>query len=357
MLRLPRTPAHVMATIAAWWEGITLCPVAPADPCSQAELLDIFDARLIIDTHESSHALRPTASGAAPAATTSARNAGSPTAGIALILSTSGTLSVPKRVALSHGNVLHQLTTHCDALGITSADHVLSVLPWHHAFGLLVDLWPSLLSGATVEVDDEDGRSPASMVHAITSRGVTRISMVPLQASGVASFDRGEAALGSLAGGVVGGAPISHQLAETLCNTHLQVGYGQTETSPGITLGRPGVFCEGILGTPVGCTPRIVNGELHVRGPNVCAGFWAHGRIERLHDSRWHATGDLVERVDGSLRFVGRRDHRFKLPNGRMVDAPRIEHQLRAVLPDSQVVLLPAEDGGITIVALCAEST
>lgn len=353
VLRLPRTPAHVMATIAAWWEGVTLCPIAPQDTHNQADLLDTFDARLIIDAQDGPHALQPTASGAAPVSSAVPRDVGAATPGIALILTTSGTIAAPKQVALSHRNVLHQLTSHRDALGITVHDRVLSVLPWHHAFGLLVDLWPSLLSGATVEVDHNDGRSPASMIDAIETRGVTRISMVPLQASGMVMRSGGTAAIESLSGGVLGGAPISQSLAETVRDTRLRAGYGQTETSPGITLGRPGEFYEGILGRPIGCTTRITNGELHVRGPNVCVGFWTRGRLDTLPETRWHATGDLVEPVGDDLCFMGRRDHRFKLPNGRMVDAPRIEQHLRMLVPDSQTVVLPAIEGGIHIVAFC----
>lgn len=351
VLRVPRTPAHIMVTIAAWWEGLTLCPVAPRDATDQADLLRTFGASCIVDTTPGPHALVPNAAGDAPSSPADRRTAGDATEGVALIMTTSGSTGAPTRIALSYGNLLHQLTTHTEALGLTESDTMLSVLPWNHAFGMLVDLWPALLSGAGVIVDDEDGRSAETILQAVRTHDVTRLSLVPLQAAAVADLPGGEDALRSLAGGVIGGAPVSGTLAERLAGTRLRVGYGQTEASPGIALGEPGEFEEGTLGNAIGCETRVVSGELQVRGANVCVGFWRDGTLHAEPTDRWLATGDLVEPCDTGLRFVGRRDHRFKLDNGRMVDAPSLERKITRALPEAEAVVF-AVDGTSLGVAL-----
>ncbi len=352
VLAVPRTPAQIMVTIAAWWEGLTLCPVAPREADEPDRLLEVFDASLLIADAEGAHVLPPDSAGDAGERSVRAREAGAPSAGIALIMTTSGSTGTPTRVALSYANVLHHLNSHTAALDVGPEDRVFSVLPWNHAFGMLVDLWPALLSGALIIVDPLDGRSPEATLSAIHEHDITWMSMVPLQASSLADLPGGVAALGSLCGGIVGGAPLSSRLAGLLGRTRLRPGYGQTEASPGITLGRSGVFFEGALGSPLGCETRIVDGELQIKGPNVCAGFWRDGGLVREPLDRWLATGDLVEARPDGLRFVGRRDHRFKLDNGRMIDAPTLERAVEGVLPVGEVVLSPADGRGIHAVVV-----
>lgn len=352
VMRLPRTPAQIMVTIAAWWEGLTLCPVAPRDRSRHADLLTTFDATLLIDSEPGDHTICPNDAGDASAAhaTTMARHACSPpSAGIALIMTTSGSTGTPTRVALSYSNVLHHLSAHTPTMGMSKDDRVLSVLPWNHAFGMLVDLWPSLLSGAMVVVDPGDGRSAANMLRVMDEHEITHLSMVPLQAAALADQPQGMTAIASLRGGIVGGAPISARLAEQISGTPLRSGYGQTEASPGILLGAPGVFCAGSLGVPVGCETRIVEGELQVRGANVCAGFWSEGRLVFEESDRWLQTGDLVESCEAGLRFLGRLDHRFKLDNGRMVDAPSLERRIETLLPGVDAVVSACEGSSLRV--------
>ncbi len=348
--RLPRSPAHVFVTIACWWEGLTLCPVAPDDRTPAADLVHLYDAALLIDWNAATTGVAPDPHGAAPEGRLRTHPAGDPTDGIALILATSGSAGNATRVALSHTNVLHQLLTHRDVLAMAHGDRVLSVLPWHHAFGLLVDLWPALLSGAMVQVDGFGGRRTEEMVRAVREHRVSHLSMVPLQAVSILRHTRGVGCLRALRGGVVGGAPISASLARELVGSRLRVGYGQTEASPGIALGTPGRFSAGTLGVPLACDWDIVDGELRVRGRNVCAGFWRDRALERLCADRWLPTGDLVQAGPDGLRFIGRRDHRFKLSNGRMIDAPALEHRIERAVQHAQAIVVPAASGEVTVV-------
>ncbi|MEO1717704.1 MAG: class I adenylate-forming enzyme family protein [Planctomycetota bacterium] len=338
VLRAPRSPGHVMVTLAAWWEGLTLCPISPHDKTPADAVLRDYDAAVLI--------------GASAEPTLSSRASTAPTEGIAAIMSTSGTSGTAKRIGLSYTNLLHQLLTHRDALDMTSEDRVLSCLPWHHAFGLLVDLWPALLSGAAVTIDRKNGRSPEGIIDQIHTESISHASFVPAQVAGMLADKAGLNALRALRGGVVGGAPILPSLVEPLASTSLRVGYGQTEASPGIALGRPGRFFAGALGQPVACDWRIRDGELHVRGRNVCAGYWDQQQFRPLPINRWLSTDDLVTEGPDGLVFRGRLDHRFKLDTGRMVDAPALERALLHAICADDAVVFAADASSIAVVLL-----
>lgn len=352
-MRLPRTPAFVMATIACWWEGITLCPLPEWLSDDELETaLDEIDAKLLISFDDRVDAIAPDPAGAPlEKARPQLRETGQPLPGLALIMSTSGTSGKAKRVALTDENLLNQLETHTDALGINDTHRVLSVLPWHHSFGLLVDLWPALLGGGTVYVETTGGRETNEVLRSALQVEATHLSMVPLMAERLFQMPQGPELLNRVSG-VIGGAPIDSGMAEQLRGTRLRIGYGQTEASPGIALGETGEFSPGWLGTPIGCETRVVEGELHVRGPNVCAGLWNHG-VEPLSDSTgWMPTGDLVEPAGDGYRFVGRADDLFKLANGRMIDTPLLERNIRSVMRTGECIVGTIDGKSLVVVTI-----
>lgn len=354
-VRLARTPSFVMVTIACWWEGLTLCPLPESmSPGEVESAIDELDARLVISSDSFGYALGTDAAGApADASKIVPREGGVSSEGIALIMSTSGTSGRVKRVALTVDNLLAQLESHTEALGVTPADRVLSVLPWHHAFGLLVDLWPALLGGGTVYVEPGGGRDPRAVLAAIEEVDATRLSMVPLLAERLLSLPEAFTRVRSLQG-VIGGAPVEASLAQRLRGSSLRVGYGQTEASPGICLGAPGDFSSGWIGEPVGCETRLEAGELLVRGPNVCAGLWDRG-VHRVSDADgWLATGDLVAPSGDGYAFVGRLDDRFKLSNGRMIEAPTLERAISAELSGLAVMVGSVDAKRLTVVVIVA---
>jgi acyl-CoA synthetase (AMP-forming)/AMP-acid ligase II len=220
------------------------------------------------------------------------------------------------------------------------------VLPWHHVFGLVMALMAAIVGGAGV-VHRGIATSTDHIVELAASIGATHLSMVPLTASRLAAAPGGRALLSSLAGGVIGGAPIGAPLARALSATRLRVGYGQTEAGPGISLGELGGFEAGTLGRPVGCDVRIVDGELWFRGPNACIGVFRDGQHIALEPDRWVATGDLVDcDGQGRLRFLGRRAECWKLPNGRMVVPGPLETAIaRAIGGDAEALVWASPDG------------
>ena len=285
-----------------------------------------------------------------------------PTPDARFLLATSGTTGAPRRIALSDTNITAVLDTHVGPLALGDAI-MLSVLPWHHAFGLVLELLPALLSGATLMRDPSGGRDVASMlavagVSTARERPVTHLHAVPYTARLLAADPAGMRLLASLRGGLIGGAPVDAALADALGRTALRVGYGQTEASPGISLGVPGAWRAGTLGTALGCRVRLGDdGVLEFRGPNACVGEWRSGMgLERFAPGRWVRTGDLaVAESDGGYTFVGRAAESFKLENGRYVAPLPIEAAVRVRFPMVREAVLSSRDGVELLLALESE--
>lgn len=357
---LPPGPAFVMVLVAALWEELTFVPVPPGADV-EAEL-DAADARLAVAAPGARHSLGTAVVGCEAAGTppagagpTPRPRRGLPTPEARFLLRTSGTTGAPRRVALSDANVRAVLDSHAPLLGLEGAT-ALSVLPWHHAFGLVMELLPALLAGAEVVRDPSGGRDPASMLAVAAEHPVTHLSAVPYTARLLAESDAGVALLGRLRGGVVGGAPADAALADVLRATRLRVGYGQTEASPGITLGDPGAWRAGALGRPLGCAVRLdADGVLAFRGPNACLGRWRDGALAAEAPGRWVRTGDLARAErDGTYTFEGRVADSFKLENGRFVAAAAVERAVCARWPDVGEALLSSPDGRSFVLAVSA---
>ncbi len=325
VLQWPASPGFAAFLIGAMWEGLSIAVIPPG--MTPEESMAFLDARLGLGCGglaadnagcpDASDAWRPR------------RARLEPTPEARLFMRTCGTSGRPGWVAMSSANIWAVLESHRPAL-VRREDVVLSVLPWFHSFGLIIDLLPALLGAGIIVRESSGGRDPRSILSAAAAFSVSWCSMVPLQTQRLAATEEGLEFLRGLRGGVIGGASASRQLAEAIAGSNLFVGYGQTEASPGVTLGSPGEWIPGAIGRPVGCEVRVdEGGRLHVRGPNVSLGAWTPQGLLRLRSDRWLDTGDLVERRGGELIFLGRVDNNFKLANGRMVNAAELEDEIR----------------------------
>ncbi len=359
---LPPGPAFVMLLVAALWEELTFVPIPPpADASAVEAALEDVDARLAVvssggalGTGVFACAAAGTPPGGAPGARAPLRaRRGAPTPDARFFLQTSGTTGAARRVALSDANVRAVLDSHAPLLGLEGAT-VLSVLPWHHAFGLVLELLPALLAGAELARDPSGGRDPDSVLAVAAQHPVTHLSAVPLTARLLAEREDARALLGRLRGGVVGGAPAGPALAAALRATRLRAGYGQTEASPGVTLGDPGAWRAGALGRPVGCAVRVdADGVLAFRGPNACLGFWRDGALAAEPPDRWVRTGDLARaEADGTYTFEGRLSDSFKLENGRFVAAAAVERAVCERWPAVADAMLSSPDGRSLVLAV-----
>lgn len=365
---LPPGPPFVAVLVAALWEELTFVPVPPVaqtDVPLDAEVeaaLAAADARLAVvapGPRARSAGRRPglvvtDAAGGPPTRGPALRaRRGEPTPAARFLVRTSGTTGAPQHVALSDANVRAVLQSHAPHLALSGAT-VLSVLPWHHAFGLVLELLPALLAGAELVRDPSGGRDPEATLAVAAEHPVTHLAAVPHTVRLLAASDAGRALLGRLRGGVVGGAPADDALAAVLRGTRVRAGYGQTEASPGIALGDPGVWRAGTLGRPVGCEVRLdADGVLAFRGPNAHYGRWTDAALVTLPADRWVRTGDLARaEPDGTYTFEGRAADNFKLDNGRFVSAAAVEGAVRARWPHVTEVLLSSPDGRALVLAV-----
>jgi acyl-CoA synthetase (AMP-forming)/AMP-acid ligase II len=375
-------------TLAALWEGCPAALAAPASPEIALETARYLSARALVrDDSEDRSRLDIMSDALSPAAPVAPHSDyfspcfslpphSSADSAPALFLSTSGTSGAPRWVALSARNILSVLDSHLPALGLDgdfsmrldfsahsnfstssaganadySAARVLSILPLRHAFGLVIDALAALFAGAEIVRAPSGGRDVKEILALAAAHNATHCSMTPLTASRLAESEEGRNFLRALAGGVVGGAPVRGALAEFLKETRLRVGYGQTEASPGIMLGKPGVWTEGYIGEPLGCETRVrQSGELEFRGDNACVGVWTDKGFLPLEAGRWAATGDIVRRSEREdcpgFVYVGRVNEYFKLANGRWIPAPEWERAARERIGEiAEIVLYPSAD-------------
>jgi malonyl-CoA/methylmalonyl-CoA synthetase len=123
---------------------------------------------------------------------------------------------------------------------------------------------------------------------------------------------------------VSGSAPLPAQVLEEFRekfgHTILER-YGMTETMMNISNPYAGARRPGSVGFPLpGVSVRLLDaqgqpvadgerGELHLRGPNIFAGYWRRGEATReaFHEG-WFKTGDIAVRsADGYYTLCGRR--------------------------------------------------
>jgi acyl-CoA synthetase (AMP-forming)/AMP-acid ligase II len=367
LLSLPASPEFLQILVAALCEKLTIALAPPTgDVALREEWATTLDVRAIIASGSSpdlpvwipSGCEGPTPLGNARRETHLATDTEA-----RFLLRTSGSLSgTGKWVALSDNNVLSVLNSHIPALHLRGeATRSLSCLPWFHAFGLVIDLLPTLLTGCEIVRSGDGGRNIHELLRLGRTMEITHFCAVPMTVRQLREHPDGEAFLLRLEEGVIGGAPIDAELAEFLRRTRLRVGYGQTEASPGITLGAPGDFPGGnYLGKPVGCQIRIApDGTLHFHGDNRSYGAWDSqlGVVMRNPEGQnplWWDTGDLVQEdsATGNLFFMGRKDDTFKLENGRLIEAGRLENAIRQMFPHLQEVMLYTPDNRNLALAL-----
>jgi long-chain acyl-CoA synthetase len=119
--------------------------------------------------------------------------------------------------------------------------------------------------------------------------------------------------------------------------------YGQTEDCGPTTMNRPGRIRIGTVGEPLpGLEVRIApDGEVLVRGPNVCAGYWNDPEATAaLLEDRWMHSGDLGA-FDGSyLRIIGRKKDLIVTSSGKNIAPQDMETHLRSEPFVSQAVVV-----------------
>jgi fatty-acyl-CoA synthase len=261
-----------------------------------------------------------------------------------LIVYTSGTTGRPKGAVLRQEALLWNGVMSQHMHGLTSEDHVLTVLPFFHVGGLNIQTTPALHYGATVTILSRF--TPNAALTAIARGRPTLTVLVPATIQAVTDHPDWDAAdLSSLKAVSTGSQIVPPHLIERLVSRGvpvLQV-YGSTETCPiavytrlggdvsrtGST-GLPGLCCEAVVMDDAGVElPPDAPGEIAVRGPNVFVEYRGNAAATRevMHEG-WFRTGDIGRRdVDGYF-FVHDRKKNMIISGGENIYPAEVERVL-----------------------------
>jgi fatty-acyl-CoA synthase len=261
-----------------------------------------------------------------------------------LIVYTSGTTGRPKGAVLRQEALLWNGVMSQHMHGLSSDDHVLTVLPFFHVGGLNIQTTPALHHGACVTIHPRF--APDAALAAIAHDRPTLTVLVPATIQAITDHPAWATTdLSSLKAVATGSQIVPPHLIDRFVARGvpvLQV-YGSTETCPiavytrlggdlsrqGST-GLPGLCCEARVIDQTGAElPPNRPGEIVVRGPGVFSGYWGNEEATReaLHDG-WYRTGDIGSVDSGGYFYVHDRKKNIIISGGENISAAEVERAL-----------------------------
>jgi long-chain-fatty-acid--[acyl-carrier-protein] ligase len=275
---------------------------------------------------------------------------------IAVVLFTSGSEKAPKAVPLTHRNILTDVQAGASALAFQRGDILLGFLPPFHSFGLSANIVLPLAGGVRL-VHHADPTDAAGLVRKIAAYKPTLLLTTPTFFSYILNAAAGKPAdLASLRIVVTGAEKCPDALfaraKEITPHAILSEGYGITECSPVVSVGRHDNLRPGTIGQPLDGVEVLVvdpdsmqplpagqRGLLLVHGAIIFPGYLHYDGPSPFHEhdgKRWYITGDLA-RVDaeGFIHFAGRLK-RFLKAGGEMISLPALEDPLASAYPPGE---------------------
>jgi acyl-CoA synthetase (AMP-forming)/AMP-acid ligase II len=243
---------------------------------------------------------------------------------IALILHTSGTTSRPKRVPLSHANLLTSARNVADTYSLSANDVSLCVMPLFHVHGLVASTLATFATGGTVVVPAKF--NPLSFWSIVREHHATWYSAVPTIHQVLISRAKGNRPDGAeqlrfIRSCSASLAPQLMSEIEATFGVPVLEAYGMTEAAhqmasnplppderkPG-SVGRGTAVEIGILDDAGNVLPSGATGEVSIKGPNVFRGYEGNPEANAESFSNgWFRTGDQGILDDqGYLTLVGR---------------------------------------------------
>ena len=267
---------------------------------------------------------------------------------VAVVIETSGSTGVPKRVALGADALLASAVASESSLG--GPGQWLLALPTHYIAGINV-LVRSIASGFEPVYFGTRHFDVATFAEASRELDAAMrfTSLVPAQLARVVDVADDNLDLLAVVRRfdriLVGGQATSPALLARAFELGLNVvrTYGSSETSGGCVYD----------GIPVGTAEaRIVDGQVELTGPMLAEGYLGNPAATEtafvVHDgARWYRTGDTGEIEDGALRVTGRLDGLI-ISGGEKVSLDAIESVVRAMdgLADAVAVRSPSAEWG-----------
>ena len=281
---------------------------------------------------------------------------------VACIFLTSGTTGKRKGVMLTHANIAADINGSCRLFELKG--DTLAVLPFHHAFGLIVAVWMVFNYGHTVHISQglKRIRKELTLVKPQTMMLVPAfvesfykmivMSSVRNNAAGSSMDSTGRTFLGGMLEYIIcGGAPLDKQYVQKYRSFGIEIlnGYGTTECSPVAAVNRNGYHKDGTVGIALPDTRVTVSddGEILIAGSHVMKGYLndPEGTAEVLRGG-WYYTGDLgFIDEDGFITLTGRKNNLVILSSGENISPEELEGKLLRIKDIEEVVVSAGERG------------
>lgn len=318
---------------------------------------------------------------------------------LATIIYTSGTTGNPKGVMLSHTNIVSNVSNVKELLPVSAGSRVLSFLPICHIFERTAS-YSYVYNGleitftGTDNLGGETGDLQAVKPHFFTTvprllekvyekiynKGLTLTGTkkklffwalnltddyeFDKKYSGMNSlkwkvadkliFSKWRDALGGNVKGILTGAaacPAKIIRVFSAAGIPVREGYGLTETSPGLTIGRydKGGAIIGTVGAPLPHVEILIDasdgnyregeGEILARGPNIMQGYYEKPDktaevTKEVDGKKWFCTGDVGKMIPGPdgkqfLKITDRKKELLKTSGGKYVAPAPIENKFK----------------------------
>jgi len=242
---------------------------------------------------------------------------------------TSGTTGFPKGVVLTHHSVLNNGYIIGEGMRFTEKDRLCIPVPFYHCFGMVLSNMASATHGTTMVLpsptfDAEEVLKTIEKECCTAVHGVPTMFIAELTHPNFAKYN-----LTTLRTGIMAGSPcpieVMKQVNTQMHMSEIVIVYGQTETSPGVTMtttkdpverrvttvGRAFPHTELKIIDPK--TGKIVPmgeiGEICARGYCVMKCYYNNPSATHatLDKDRWNHTGDLATMdEEGYFKIVGR---------------------------------------------------